>query len=392
MNAPATAPVLFETITTASGHTWGRATLNSPASLNALSLEMVDVLDPQLKAWAQDAQVAGVLLDAAGDKAFCAGGDVVGLVRAIRALPPGQVPPEAPAFFEREYRLDHRIHTFPKPLICWGHGIVMGGGIGLMAGATHRVVTPKSRLAMPEINIGLYPDVGGSWLLPRLPGRTGAFLALTGAHLNAADALFAGLADVAVPHEQHGALLQALASARWSDKRMDNSAQVEQLLAQLGAGVQQAEGWPASPLQTHFERINALFDPAELTQELPQRLAYLSQELAPRLAALAQDADPWLAHAGAAFAKGSPTSAALGLELQHRARSLSLADTFRLELQASVGCCAHPDFAEGVRALLIDKDKNPRWQPATLAEVTPVLIEDILRPRFSGAHPLADLA
>lgn len=385
-------PVLFETFPTASGHLWGRATLNVPASLNALSLEMVDLLDSRLNAWAQDAQIAGVLLDAAGDKAFCAGGDVVDLVRAIRALPPGQVPPEASAFFEREYRLDHRIHTFPKPFICWGHGIVMGGGMGLMAGATHRVVTPKTRMAMPEITIGLYPDVGGSWLLPRLPGRTGAFLALTGAHINAADALFAGLADVAVPHAQHGALLQALASARWSDTRADNAAQVTQLLEELGAGVQQAEGWPASPLQMHVERINALFNLAELTQELPQRLAYLTHELAPRLAALAQDVDPWLAQAGAAFVNGSPTSAALGLELQQRARSLSLADTFRLELQASVGCCAHPDFAEGVRALLIDKDKNPRWQPATLAEVTPALIEDILRPRFEGAHPLADLA
>ncbi|MDO5087929.1 MAG: enoyl-CoA hydratase/isomerase family protein [Comamonadaceae bacterium] len=376
MTAPSdTSPVLFETLRSASGHLWGRATLNSPASLNALSLDMVNLLDPQLKAWAEDPQIVGVLLDATGDKAFCAGGDVVGLARAIRALPAGQVPPEAPAFFEREYRLDHRIHTYPKPLVCWGHGIVMGGGIGLMAGASHRVATPKTRMAMPEINIGLYPDVGGSWLLPRLPGRTGAFLALTGAHINAADALFTGLANFAVPHEQHGALLQALAESRWQGEREADGAQLSHLLETLGQGVE----LPASHLRTHLDRINAVIGHDRL------------QDLAPRLAALAQDADPWLAQAGATFSKGSPTSAVLGLALQERCRHLSLADAFRLELQASVGCCAHPDFAEGVRALLIDKDKNPRWQPATLAEVTPALIEDILRPRFDGAHPLADL-
>lgn len=369
------AAVLFDTISTASGHHFGRATLNAPASLNALSLPMVDLLHPQLQAWAQDTSIAGVLLDAAGDKAFCAGGDVVGLCQAIRALPPGQVPPEASAFFEREYRLDHTIHTYPKPIVCWGHGFVMGGGIGLMAGASHRVVTPRSRLAMPEISIGLYPDVGGSWLLSRLPGKTGAFLALTGAHLNAADALFAGLADFLCPHEAHAGLLAGIAAASWRGEQAGDAAQLSHLLEQLGAGTEP----PASLLRTHFDRINATIGHDGL------------DGIAPRLAALAQNADPWLAQAGATFAKGSPTSAVLGLEMQRRARHLSLADAFRLELQASVGCCAHPDFAEGVRALLVDKDKAPRWTPATLTEVTPAWIEDHLCPRFEGPHPLADL-
>lgn len=369
------APILFDTIQTASGHRFGRATLNVPASLNALSLEMVDLLDPQLAAWATDPLIAGVLLDASGDKAFCAGGDVVGLVHAIRALPAGQVPPEAAAFFEREYRLDHRIHTYPKPMVCWGHGIVMGGGIGLMAGASHRVVTPKTRMAMPEIGIGLYPDVGGSWLLPRLPGRSGAFLALTGASINAADALFAGLADFAAPHEAHAELLQALAEASWQGERDADGAQLSHLLERLGENTP----LPDSPLRTHLTRINEVIGHDRL------------QDMAPRLAALAQDADPWLAAAGTGFSRGSPTSAVLGLELQRRCRHLSLADAFRLELQASVGCCAHPDFAEGVRALLIDKDKSPRWQPAALDDVTPEWIEAHLRPFFEGPHPLADL-
>jgi len=358
-----TQPVLFETLQTASGHCFGRATLNAPASLNSLSLEMVDLLNPQLAAWAADPQIAGVILDAVGDKAFCAGGDVVGLVKAIRALPPGQVPPEAPAFFEREYELDLLIHTYPKPFVCWGHGIVMGGGIGLMAGASHRVATPKTRMAMPEINIGLYPDVGGSWLLPRLPGKSGAFLALTAASLNAADALFAGLADFLVPHEQHDALLQAIAGASWQGHAETDSAQLSHLIERLGQGTPR----PDSPLRTHLDRINAVIGHDRL------------QDMAPRLAALAEDSDPWLAQAGQTFLKGSPTSAALSLELLRRARHMSLAEVFDLELKASVGCCAHPDFAEGVRALLIDKDKTPRWQPATLAEVTPEWIEEHLK-------------
>ena len=372
----ASAPVHFQVLRTASGHVFGRATLNAPGTLNALSLAMVDLLDPQLAAWAADPAVAGVVLDATGDKAFCAGGDVVGLYHAIRATPAGQIPAHAAAFFEREYRLDHSIHTYPKPLLCWGHGIVMGGGLGLMAGASHRVATPRTRIAMPEIGIGLYPDVGGSAILPRLPGRSGLFLALTGAPLQAGDARFAGLADVVLRHEDHAALLHALSGASWQGERDADAAQLDHLLQRLAHGVDV----PPSPLRHHQARIDAVLD--------RDRLA----DCAPRLAALAGDADPWLAQAAAGFAKGSPTSAFLGWEMQRRAPHLSLADVFRLEWQASVGCCMHHDFAEGVRALLVDKDRRPQWQPATLDEVTPAFIDEHLQPRHAGPHPLADLA
>src|SRR3954471_21585602 len=207
--------VLFDTIETASGHAFGRATLNTPAVLNALSLAMIDLLDPQLIAWAEDPRIVGVVLDGAGDRAFCAGGNVVTVTRAVRAAGPGQVPTEASDFFGHEYRLDYRIHTYPKPILCWGHGIVMGGGIGLLAGASHRVVTPRTRLAMPEIGIGLFPDVAGSWFLPRMPGRCGVFLALTGAPLTASDARLAGLADFTLPHERLADVLGAVSAERW---------------------------------------------------------------------------------------------------------------------------------------------------------------------------------
>ena len=366
--------LMFETLRTASGHAFGRATLNNPAVLNALTLPMIDRLAPQLTAWADDPDIVGVVLDAAGDRAFCAGGDVVAVYHAIRATPPGEVPALAAAFFEREYRLDYQLHTYPKPILCWGNGYVMGGGIGLLVGTSHRVVTPQSRLAMPEISIGLFPDVGGSWLLPRLPGRSGPFLALTGAPLNASDARLAGLSDAVLPHASLPAVLDALSAEAWQADRASDSEHLSQVLARFAT-----DDLPPSNLSAHQSRIDALIGDDGLT------------EVAPRLAALANDPTTWLARAGAAFTHGSPTSAALSFELQRRARGLSLADIFRLEYQAAVGCSVHHDFPEGVRALLVEKDKNPRWQPATLAEVDPGLIDAHLVPRFAGPHPLSDL-
>lgn len=368
-------PVLFRTVVTASGHRFGHASLNAPASLNALTLTMVDLLHSQLSAWADDPQVAGVVLDGSSEKAFCAGGDVVGLYRAMRAAGHGKVPHEAAEFFEREYRLDHTLHRFPKPLLVWGHGIVMGGGIGLMAGASHRVVTPRSRLAMPEITLGLYPDVGGSWFLSRLPGRTGLFLALTGAPLNAADALWAGLADRAARAEDHGALLEAIAHARWDGERSADAERLDDLLRALPS----ADLAP-SQLAPHRDRIDALIGPHDTLATM-----------APRLRSLACEGDAWLSTAGSTFQKGSPTSAALAIALQRRLRQASLAEVFRMEYQASVGCCVFPDFAEGVRALLIDKDKTPRWQGAAQDEGGDAQLDALLAPRFAGAHPLADL-
>jgi enoyl-CoA hydratase/carnithine racemase len=227
---------------------------------------------------------------------------------------------------------------------------------------------------MPEISIGLYPDVGGSWLLPRLPGRSGLFLALTAAPLNATDARQAGLLDAVLPHESLPGLLDALAAERWQGDRAADDPHLAEVLARFAA-----DDLPPATLSAHQQRIDEVVGHASVA------------EIAPGLAALADDADAWLAQAGATFLNGSPTSAVLSFELQRRAADLSLADVFRLEYQASVGCSVHHDFPEGVRALLVDKDRQPRWQPATLGEVAPDLIESILQPRFEGPHPLRDL-
>lgn len=368
------AVVLFREIETAGGRRFGVATLNTPAALNALSVDMVRLLTPRLRAWADDPAVAGVLLDAAGEKAFCAGGDLRQLYQTLLDCGPARNT-YAERFFAEEYELDHLIHNYPKPFACWGHGIVMGGGIGLLAGASHRVVTPQSRLAMPEINIGLYPDVGGSWFLRRMPGRTGLFLALTAANFNAADALFTGLADHLLPQEGKAGVLQAIADHAWTGAPAADRAALSRLLSAAGDGTPM----PASKLREHFDRINALMAGEDLG------------DIAARLQSLHSD-DPWLQTAARTFAKGAPSSAAVSFALWQRVPRMSLAEVFRLEYWASLGFCAHRDFAEGIRAVLIDKDRNPRWDPATLAEITPEFVEDHLRPRGEMAPELAGLA
>ncbi len=250
--------VLFEERPSLHGFRIGIATLDAEKSLNALSLPMIEALAAKLDAWAEDAGIACVLLRGNGAKAFCAGGDVRKLVDACREQP-GEVPALARRFFADEYRLDYRIHTYPKPFICWAHGYVMGGGMGLMQGAGIRIVTPSSRLAMPEIGIGLYPDVGASWFLARLPGRLGLFLGLSAAQMNARDALDLDLADRFLLDDQQDALLAGLVQMNWNE-----SPQV-QLHSLLRALEHEARGeLPEAQLLPRRPRLDALLDQPDL--------------------------------------------------------------------------------------------------------------------------------
>ncbi|MBS7458418.1 enoyl-CoA hydratase/isomerase family protein [Coralloluteibacterium stylophorae] len=380
MSGATDAPVLFEERAAGGGARIGIATLNAPKTLNGLSLEMVDLLDARLTAWAADEGIAVVVLQGAGEKAFCAGGDLHSLYRTIREHRSGDVADVlgnayACAFFEREYRLDYRIHTYPKPVLVWGHGIVMGGGMGLMAGASHRVVTEKSRLAMPEISVGLFPDVGGSWVLNRLPARSGLFLALTGAPVNAADALFAGLADHLVEQARRDEVFAALAATEWTRTADADAARLTAVLRAHAPADAPAHG----PLRTHFDLVREACNHASL------------DEAVAAIAAL-PPGDAWLDRARATLAAGAPGSARLAWELQRRSRLLSLADVFRLEAVVAVHCAAHGDFAEGIRALLIDKDQTPAWNPARLEAADATWAQAYFdSPWRDGTHPLADL-
>ncbi|MBB5862844.1 enoyl-CoA hydratase/isomerase family protein [Xanthomonas sp. 3058] len=378
------APVLFERRECADGHRIGIATLNAPKALNGLSLQMTRLLDAQLRAWADDAQIACVVLRGAGDKAFCAGGDLHGLYQSMRAhrdavpdaeqrraQPAGNA--HAAAFFGEEYRLDYRIHSYPKPLLCWGHGIVMGGGIGLMAGASHRVVTERSRLAMPEISVGLFPDVGGSWLLRRVPHAAGLFLALTGAPLNASDAIYAGFADVQLEHAQYPAVLDALSAHAWTGSAEKDRNQLSAFLQGI------AQPLEPGPLQLHAGLIEQLVAGESVEQVVAAILALQSE-------------DGWLQTARATLAAGSPGSARLAWELQRHAGTRTLADAFRTEYAVALHAAAHGDFAEGIRALLVDKDRQPRWQPAVLEDADAQWAATFLADAWPAAqHPLADL-
>jgi len=261
-NTEQEAPVLFNTEPTECGHLIGVMTLNTPKSLNALSAEMCQLLAQQLDNWQSDDQVVALVLKGAGDKAFCAGGDIRKLYDSMSASAP-MPNPYATEFFSHEYRLYRQMHFYPKPLILWGDGIIMGGGMGLMAGCSHRLVTERTRFAMPEVTIGLFPDASGSWFLQRMPAKTGLFLGLTGAMCNGNDALLANLAEYAVASSDYDAIIQRLKQSDWkaaassTDKCDNNSA--HSIVSRALAATSVAE-LPASKLATYWQPIQQLMN------------------------------------------------------------------------------------------------------------------------------------
>jgi len=364
----------FEELPGPDGARIGVASLDAEKSLNALSLPMILTLQDRLDAWANDPQIVCVLLRGNGPKAFCAGGDVRALIETCR-VHPGEVPPLAAHFFAAEYRLDYRLHTYPKPLICWGHGYVLGGGMGLLQGAGIRIVTPSSRLAMPEISIGLYPDVGASWFLSRLPGKLGLFLGLTGAHINGRDALDLGLADRFLLDDQQGELVERLLQLNWQEQI---PAQLNSLLKALE---QEASAHrPEAQWLPRRQRINDLLDVANLTCAWKV------------ISHLQNDTDPLFSRAARTLAEGCPLTAHLVWEQIHRARHLSLAEVFQMEYTMSLNCCRHPEFSEGVRARLIDKDQRPHWHWQEVGSIPDAVIDAHFTKAWEGRHPLADLS
>jgi enoyl-CoA hydratase/carnithine racemase len=280
--------------------------------------------------------------------------------------------PQAEAFFSAEYTLDYRIHTYAKPILLWGSGIVMGGGLGLMAGASHRVATASTRIAMPEISIGLYPDVAGSWFLQRMPARAGLFLGLTGAPLNARDALLCNLADHILPQDGWPQLLAILTASGWHADSAANHGQLTALLGELEAG--NGDALADSNVMRCLPLIHQLMNAACCGgPALRHRLRGHVPGAAARRALLAARAAP-----------PYPRSSS--------AKHLSLAEALRMELVLSLNFCAAPAFREGVRALLVDKDRNPQWSHPTMAAVDQHWVAQHFRsPWREQDHPLATL-
>lgn len=322
----------------------GRLTLDRPAAINALNLEMIRGLSAALDQWEHDDRVAAVVLDGAGERGLCAGGDVRGLREQILA---GH-PEGAATFFREEYALNARIAEYPKPFVALADGITMGGGIGLAGHAAIRVVTERSRLAMPETRIGLTPDVGGSWLLAHAPGRLGEYLGLTGAVMDAASALHAGFADVVVDSARLGELVAWVGdSAVGSDTASLRSALADRFGVPVASSALAAEhpwiddAFAADSVAGIVERLTACAEPAAAA------VAHTLEEL-------------------------SPTSLAVTLAAVRRARTLPNLRAALAQEYGLVLWCAQtqPDLVEGIRAQLVDKDRTPRWQPATIGELS----------------------
>lgn len=333
----------------------GYLTLNRPAGLNAITLDMVRLMTTRLQAWADDPRVYAVVLRGSGDKAFCAGGDIRSLYDSFKA---GDTLHED--FFVEEYALDLILHHYPKPVLALMDGFVLGGGMGLVQGADLRVVTERSRLAMPEVAIGYFPDVGGSYFLPRIPGELGIYLGVTGVQIRAADALYCGLADWYLDSTRLAELAQRLDSLQWRDSPLKD---LQGVLAQLA--VQQLPDPPLAALRPAIDHFFALPDVPSIVEQLQQ--------------VTVADSHDWGRATADLMQTRSPLAMAVTLQMLRRGRHLPLEQCFALELHLDRQWFARGDLIEGVRALIIDKDKKPQWNPPTVHALDASHIESFFR-------------
>lgn len=351
----------------------GCLTLNRPKALNALSLAMIRDVTSALLAWREDPQVLAVVIRGTGKEgpfgAFCAGGDIRFFHQAATSGDPA-----LEDFFSEEYALNHLIHTYPKPYIALMDGICMGGGMGISQGASLRIVTERSKLAMPETNIGLFPDVGGGYFLSRCAGHLGEYLALTGRVLTGTEAMTAGLADALVESGRLLALWESLAQTPF-----ETGEAVERWCLTYQCKVSTRASWPVSEVDTVFG--------------LPSVVDIIE--------ALESSSIDWARETAEVLRKRSPLMLHVVLEQVRRARHMSLADDLRMERNLVRHCFftthlqrqgAASETVEGIRALAVDKDHQPVWRPARVEEVTPAMVSGFFaEPWPAWAHPLAHL-
>ena len=322
----------------------GRITLTRPKALNALSYDMCLALDAALKAWRDDDRVALIILDAEGEKAFCAGGDIAQLYDTGTAGDYGY----ARRFWRDEYRMNARLAEYPKPVVSLMQGFVMGGGVGIGCHGSHRVVGDSTRIAMPETGIGLVPNVGGSLLLAGAPGRLGEYLGLTAARMGPGDAIRAGFADHYLPEQDWPGLVERLCAT-----------------GELAALSEATSPAPEAVYAAQAQRIDRIFGAGDIT--------------AIRAAAESDDSD-FARDAAKALNRNSPLSMALTLDMLGRLRpAATIRDALRQEYRATWRVIEHGDFLEGIRAQIIDKDRNPKWRYAD-AVVPASVVTDLLVP------------
>jgi enoyl-CoA hydratase/carnithine racemase len=370
------------------GHV-GLITLNRPKALNALSLAMVRELTHVLQMWQSDPNVWAVAIRGSNKEgpfgAFCAGGDIRYFHQAALS---GDASLED--FFTEEYSLNHLIQNYPKPYIAFMDGIVMGGGMGVSQGAALRIVTERTQMAMPETHIGLFPDVGGGYFLSRCPGALGEYLALTGQVLRGGEALTVGLADVCTSSAELPALWHTLSERQWPDA----SAMLRWLREQTQATTQAALAHPAAWTDPSLQEVFSL----PTVREMVQALHVQTQK---EQAKAQSESSTWASQTLEALRHRSPLMLHVTLELVRRGRHMTLAEDLRLERDLVRHCFNTDHLArrgvgsetvEGIRALAVDKDRQPKWQPSRLEEVTPEMVLPFFEsPWPRSAHPLRHL-
>jgi enoyl-CoA hydratase/carnithine racemase len=350
-------------------------TLNVEATLNSLSLEMIELLSEQLTVWRDDESIVAVFFQGAGDRAFCAGGDIQALYHSMIEHPGGPNP-YADAFFEKEYKLDYLIHTYPKPTIAWAHGIIMGGGLGIMGACDYRIGTERTRIAMPEITIGLFPDAGATWLFSRMAKSWAYFIALTACTLNAQDALKVSLINHLSLHETKDAFIKTLLASNWSGSARDI------VISGLPEITEADSLFPQSKLAQYNVLIENLmtrcFSENNFIASFAKEIALLPN-------------DTWLEKAAQSFLHGSPTTAQIIERQFSESEGKSLKEMLETELVIAVQCARRKDFSEGVRALLIEKDNKPDWRYKTLGQVPSTWIDEHFTPPWDN-NPLENLS
>ncbi len=350
-------------------------TLNAPACCNAIGPEMAERLHHSLLLLRDDSEAVALLLDGAGKQGFCSGADVRRMAASALANPGGAAV-EAEAFLSCGYTAAYLLHTFPKPVICWADGQVMGAGLALMAGASHRIVTENSRLSSPEASIGLLPNGGAGWYLGQMPGYTGLFTALSGVELLAADALYAGLADYCWSSSGKQALLRSLLQLSWCDDDASNHVMLTDALTDWE--VEQGISLRDAPLKAHRQWIDG-----HCAKRCPEQLLRGLHGVA--------KSDPWLAGALAGMRRGAASAQKLIVRQFAQCQGLGLADVFRLEMTLAANRLRDPEFAEGVRARYQDCDQDPHWCYHSVAEVPDEEIDALFVAPWEQ-HPLAGLA
>ena len=348
--------------------------LHRPETLNALDMEMILAIKNQLNKWKENPDLSVVFLHGEGDKAFCAGGDVKNIHSSIisaykNSKDPGTV---VQPFFENEYRLDYLLYTYPRPVVVWGHGFIMGGGGGLFLAGSHKIMTKNAALSMPEITIGLFPDVGASYTLSRLPNRIGWYLALTGYRLNSLEAQTLKLADLSFEEMEKERVLQSLIGSSFKNKK--EVSQVLNNVQKKNAPVSLQEDW----LKKHQNTITSLFESKSL-KDIYKKFCNSSIE------------DKKWEKNRQLFLHGSPTSAGIICEQLRRAKDHNLKKTFQTDLVLALNCARGFDFPEGVKTLLIERKGFPEWKPKSIEKVEESQIQEYFKTDPEWTNPLINL-